>query len=174
MHWSYLTPSSDNTRDDSTHGHHQMVNTEIRLIIFFAAKDGEALHSQQEQSWLWLRSWAPYCQTQTSGEGSRENNQAIQVWPQSSPSRLYSGRDRSKGLDLINRVPEELWKEVRHVQESVIKTIPNKKIFKNAKWLFEKDLQIAEKRREVKDKGEKERYNCLHAVSKNNFIYLHY
>ena len=49
MHWSKQTPSSRNTRDDSTHGHHQMVNTEIRLIIFFAAKDGEALHSQQKQ-----------------------------------------------------------------------------------------------------------------------------
>ena len=43
------TPFSNNTRDDSTHGHHQMVNTEIRLIIFFAAKDGEALYSQQDQ-----------------------------------------------------------------------------------------------------------------------------
>ena len=42
-------PSSDNTREDSTHEHHQMVNTEIRLIIFFAAKDGEALYSQQKQ-----------------------------------------------------------------------------------------------------------------------------
>ena len=41
--------SSNNTREDSTHGHHQMVNTKIRLIIFFAAKDGEALHSQQKQ-----------------------------------------------------------------------------------------------------------------------------
>ena len=60
-------------------------------------------------------------------------------------------------------MPEELWKEVRHVQESVIKTIPNKKIFKNAKSLFEKDLQIAEKRREVKRKGEKERYTHLNA-----------
>ena len=45
-HWSEQTPSSNNTRDDSTHGHHQMVNTEIRLITFFAAKDGEALYSQ--------------------------------------------------------------------------------------------------------------------------------
>ena len=44
----YQTPSSKNTREDSIHGHHQMVNTEIRLIIFFAAKDGEALHSQQK------------------------------------------------------------------------------------------------------------------------------
>ena len=49
MHWSLQTPSPNNTRDDSTHGHHQMVNTEIRLIIFFAAKDGEALYSQQKQ-----------------------------------------------------------------------------------------------------------------------------
>ena len=50
-HWSYQTPSSHNTREDSTHGHHQMVNTEIRLIIFFAAKDGEALYSQPKQDW---------------------------------------------------------------------------------------------------------------------------
>ena len=48
-HWSYQTPSSNNTREDSTHGHHQMVNTKIRLIIFFAAKDGEALYNQQKQ-----------------------------------------------------------------------------------------------------------------------------
>ena len=49
MHWSQQTPSSNNTREDSTHGQPQMVNTEIRLIIFFAAKDEEALHSQQKQ-----------------------------------------------------------------------------------------------------------------------------
>ena len=48
-HWSWQTPSSNNTREDSTHGHHQMVNTKIRLILFFAAKDGEALYSQQKQ-----------------------------------------------------------------------------------------------------------------------------
>ena len=42
-------PSSNNTREDSTHGHHRMINTKIRLIIFFAAKDGEALYSQQKQ-----------------------------------------------------------------------------------------------------------------------------
>jgi len=49
MHWSYKTPSFNNTREDSIHGHHQMVNTEIRLIIFFAAKDGDALYTQQKQ-----------------------------------------------------------------------------------------------------------------------------
>ena len=49
MHWSWQTPSSKNTGEVSTHGHHQMVNTEIKLIIFFAVKDGEALYSQQTQ-----------------------------------------------------------------------------------------------------------------------------
>ena len=49
MHWSWQTPSSNNTREDSTYGHRQMVNTEIRLIIFFEAKDGEALYGQQKQ-----------------------------------------------------------------------------------------------------------------------------
>ena len=49
MHWSWQTHSSNNTREDSTHGHHQMVNAEIRLIIFFAAEGGEALYSKQKQ-----------------------------------------------------------------------------------------------------------------------------
>ena len=70
--------------------------------------------------------------------------------------------NRFKGLDLIDRVPEELWTEVRDiVQEAVIKTIPKKKKCKNAKWLPEEALQIAEKRREGKGKGEKERYTYL-------------
>ena len=50
-HRSEQPPSSNNTRDDSAHGHHQMVNTEIRLIVFFVTKDGEALYSQQKQDW---------------------------------------------------------------------------------------------------------------------------
>ena len=67
--------------------------------------------------------------------------------------------NRFKGLDLIHRVPEELWVEVRDiVEEAVIKTIPKKKKCKKAKWLSEEALQIAEKRREEKGKGEKERY----------------
>ena len=66
-------------------------------------------------------------------------------------------RNRFKGLDLIDRVPDELWTEVcDFVQE--IKTIPKKKKCKKAKWLSEEALQIAVKRREVKSKGEKERY----------------
>ena len=47
-HWSQQTPSATNTREDSTHGHHQLANTEIRLIIFFAAKDGEALYTASQ------------------------------------------------------------------------------------------------------------------------------
>ena len=70
--------------------------------------------------------------------------------------------NRFKGLDLIDRVPEELWMEVCDVQEAVIKT-PKKKKFKKAKWLSEEALQIAEKRRDVKSKGEKETYKHLNA-----------
>ena len=67
-------------------------------------------------------------------------------------------RNRFKGLDLIDRVPDELWMEVCDiVQETGIKTIPKKKKCRKAKWLFEEALQIAMKRREVKSKGEKER-----------------
>ena len=66
--------------------------------------------------------------------------------------------DRFKGLDLIDRVPDELWNEVRDiVQETGIKTSPWKRNAKKAKWLYEEALQIAVKRREVKSKGEKER-----------------
>ena len=71
-------------------------------------------------------------------------------------------RNRFKGLDPIDRVPDELWTEVRDiVQEAVIKTIPKKKKCKKAKWLSEEALQIAVKRREAKGKGEKERYTHL-------------
>ena len=73
-------------------------------------------------------------------------------------------RNRFKGLDLIDRVPEELWTEVGDtVQETGIKTIPKKKKCKKAKWLPEEALQIAVKRREAKSKGEKERYKHLNA-----------
>ena len=74
-------------------------------------------------------------------------------------------RNKFKGLDLIDRVPDELWMEVHDtVQETGIKTIPKKKKCKKAKWLSEEALQIAEKRRDVKGKGERERYTHLNAV----------
>ena len=69
--------------------------------------------------------------------------------------------NRFKGLDLIDRVPEELWTQVRDiVQEAGIKTIPKKMKCQKAKWLSEEALQIAVKRREAKSKGEKERFEC--------------
>ena len=72
--------------------------------------------------------------------------------------------DRFQGLDLIDRAPEELWMEVHDIlQEAVIKTIPKKKKCKEAKSLSEEALQRAEKRRDVKCKGEKERYTHLNA-----------
>ena len=73
-------------------------------------------------------------------------------------------RNRFKVLDLIDRVPDELWNEVHDiVQETGIKIIPKKKKCKKAKWLSEEALQIAEKRRDAKSKGEKERYKHLNA-----------
>ena len=78
-------------------------------------------------------------------------------------------RNRFKGLDLVDRVPDELWTEVHDiVQETGIKTIPRKKKCKKTKWLSEEALQIAVKRREVKSKEEKERYTHLNAVPKNS------
>ena len=72
--------------------------------------------------------------------------------------------NRFKGLDLIDRVPDELWTEVHDiVQETVSKTILKKKKCKKGKWVSEEDLQIAVKRRESKSKGEKERYTHMNA-----------
>ena len=74
-------------------------------------------------------------------------------------------RNRFKGLDLIDRVPDELWTEVHDiVQETGIKNIPKEKKCKKAKWLSGEALQIAVKRREAKGKGEKERYTHLNAA----------
>ena len=86
-------------------------------------------------------------------------------------------RNRFKGLDLIDRVPEELWTEVHDiVQEAGIKTIPKEKKSKKAKWLSEEALQIDEKRREGKGKGEKERYTQLNAefqrISRGKNVFL--
>ena len=71
-------------------------------------------------------------------------------------------RNRFQGLELIDRVPDELWMEVRDIaQETGVKTIPKEKKCKKVKWLSEEALEVAVKRREVKSKGEKERYSHL-------------
>ena len=89
-------------------------------------------------------------------------------WLHNNPAIQYNYTvevtNRFKGLDLIDRVTEELWMEVCDiVEEAVIKTIPKKDKCKKTKWLSEEALQIAEKRREAKGKGEKERYINLNA-----------
>ena len=109
-------------------------------------------------SWLWLRSWTPYCYIQTEIEESGENHYATQVWPKTNPyNYTVEVRNRFKGLDLIDRVHDELWMKVHDIiQETRIKTIPRKKKCIKAKWLSEEVLQIAVKRREAKSKGQKE------------------
>ena len=151
------TPSSNNIRDGHGHGHHQLVNTEIRLIIFFAAKDGEAPYSQQKQDQDRELLIAKFrLKLKKVGKTTRPFRYDLNQIPYRYTVEV---RNRLKGLDLIDLVPEELWTEVRDLlQEAGIKTIPKKKKCKKAKCLNEEALQIAVKKREVKGKGEKERY----------------
>ena len=139
-----------------------MVNTEIRLIISLAAKDGEALYSQQKQDQELtvaqiMNSLLPNSDLKLKkvGKTSRPFRYDLNQIPYNYTMEVTN---RFKGLELTDRVPEELWTEVHDiVQKAVIKTIPKRKKFKKAKWLSVEALQIAEKRREAKDKGEKER-----------------
>ena len=143
-----------------------MVNTEIRLIIFFAAKDGEALYSQQKQDLeltvaLIMNSLLPNSDLKKVGKTTGPFRYDLNQIPYDYTVEV---RNRFKGLDLIDRVPDELWTEVCDiVQETGIKTIPKKKKCKKAKWLSEEALQIAVIKRDMKSKGEKERYTHLNA-----------
>ena len=134
------------------------------MIIFFAAKDGEALYSQQK--------------TRPGADCGSDHELLIEksekVCKITRPFRYDLNQipydytvemtNRFKGLDLIDRVPEELWEEVHDiVQETGIKTIPMEKKCKKAKWLSGEALQIAVNRREVKSKGGKDRYKHLNA-----------
>ena len=127
-----------------------MVNTEIRLIIIFAAKDGEALYSQQKQDWeltvaqIMNNFIAKFrLKLKKVGKTTRPFRYDLNQIPYNYTVEM---RNRFKGLDLIDRVPEDLWMEVCDiVQEAVMKTIPKKKKCKMAKWLPEEELQIVEK-----------------------------
>ena len=128
------------------------LNTKIRLIIFFAAKDGEALYSQQNTR------VGPDCgsdhelliakfrlKLEKVGKTTRPFRYDLNQTPYDYTVRMTN---RFKGLDLVDRVPEELWTEIYNiVQEMVTKTILKKKKCKKAKWLSEEALQIAEKGR---------------------------
>ena len=150
-----------------------MVNTKIRLIIFFAAKDGEVLYSQQKQDQELtvaqiINSLLPKMRIKLKkvGKTTRPIRYDLNQIPYDYTVEV---RNRFKGLDLIDRGPDELWMEVHDiVQETGIKTIPMEKKGKKAKWVSEEALQIAVKRRQTKSKGEKERYKHLNAVPKNS------
>ena len=138
------------------------------MIIFFAAKDGEALYSQQKQDQE-LICGSDYellianfrLKLKKVGKITRPFRYDLNQIPYEYTVEV---RNRFKELDLIDRVPDELWTEVHDiVQETGIKTIPMEKKCKKAKWLSGEALQIAVKRREAKSKGEKERYKHLNA-----------
>ena len=136
-----------------------MANTKIRLIVFFAAKDGEALYSQQKQDRELTVVHSDHelliakfrLKLKKVGKTTKPCRYDLNQIPYDYTVEV---RNRFKGLDLIDRVPDELWNEVRDiVQETGIKTIPMEKKCRKATWLSEEALQIAVKRREVKSKG---------------------
>ena len=143
-----------------------MINIEIRLIIFFAAEEGEAVHRQQKQDRKMtvtqiMNSLLSNSDLNKVGKTIRQFRYDLNQIPYHYTVEVTN---RFKGLDLIDRVPDELWMGVRAiVQETGIKTIPKKNKCKKAQWLSEEALQIAVKRREAKSKGEKERYKHLNA-----------
>jgi len=126
-----------------------MVNTKIRLIIFFAAKDGEALYSQQKQDWgltvaQIMNSLLPNSDLNKKvGKTTRPFRYDLSQIPYDYTVEV---RNRFKGIDLIDRETEELWTEVCDtIQETGIKTIPMKKKCKKAKWQSGEAFQIAVK-----------------------------
>ena len=138
MQWSQQTPSSKNTKEDSTHGHHKKVNIEIRLIISSAAKDGEVLYSQQKEDWE-----LTVAQTMNSfiakfrlkmkkvGKITRPFRYNLNKIPYDYTVEVTN---RFKRLDLIDKGPEELRIAVCNiVQEALIKTIPKKRNAKRPK-----------------------------------------
>ena len=144
-----------------------MVNPEIRLVIFFAAKDGEALYSQQKKrpradcgSDHELLIVKFRLKLKKIGKTTRPFRYDLNQIPYNYTMEV---RNRFKGLDLIGKVPDELWTEVRDiVQETGIKTIPKKKKCKKAKWLSEEALQITEKkgREKQRRKGKIHLFEC--------------
>ena len=144
-----------------------MVNTEIRLIIFFAAKDGEGLYSQQKQDGADCGSdhelLIAKCRLKLKkvGKTTRPFRYDLNQIPYDYTVEV---RNKFKGLHLIDRGPDELWTEVHDiVQETGIKIIPMEMKCKKAKWLSGEALQIAVKKREAKSNGAKERYSHLNA-----------
>ena len=146
-----------------------MANTKIRLIMFFAVEDGVSSSIQWAKTRLGADCGSDHelliakfrIKLKKVGKTTRPYRYALNQIPY-----IYTVEvtNRFKGLDLINRVLEELWTEVHDIiWEAGIKIIPKKKKYKKAKWFPEEALQIAENRRDVKGKGEKDWYTHLNA-----------
>ena len=138
-----------------------MVNTEIRLIIFFAAKDGEGLYSQQKQDLELADCGSDHelliakfrLKLKKVGKTTKPFRYDLNQIPNDYTVEVTK---RFKGLDLIDRVPEELWTEVCDiVQETASKTTPKKKKCKKAKWLSEEALKKSYEKKRSKIKGER-------------------
>ena len=164
--------SSNYTRDNSTHEHHHMVNIKIILILFFTTKDGEAC-IQSAKRRLGVDCGSDHelliakfrLKLKKVGKTTRPFRCDLNQIPYDDTVEVTN---RFKGLDLKDRVPEELWMEVHNIlQEVVIKTIPKKKKCKKAKWLSKEALQRAEKRSEKeRRKGKIYPFECR--VPKNS------
>ena len=144
-----------------------VVNTEIRLIIFFAAKDGEALYSQQKTRLgadcgsdheLLIAKFR--LKLKKVGKTTRPFRYDLNQIPY---DYAVAVRNRFKGLDLIGCLMNHGWRFMTLYRRQGSRPSPRKKKCKKGKWLSEEVLQIAVKRREVKSKGEKERYTHLNA-----------
>ena len=139
------------------------------MIIFFAAKDGEALYSQQKQDWELTVAQIIIAKFRLKlrkvGKTTRPFKYDLNQIPYDYTVEVMN---RFKGLDLIDRVPKELWMEVHDiVQEAGIKTTPKKKKYKKVKRLSDEELQIAVKRREGKAKEKRKINPFEYRVPKN-------
>ena len=144
-HWSYKAPFSNNRVDISTHGHYQIVNTKIRLFIFFAAEDEDVLYSEQKQdlgltvarimSFLLQHSVLNWKKVGKTTKPFRYDLNQV--------SYFYTVEvtNRSKRLYMIDRMPEELWMDIHYtVHKAEAKIIPRKNKCKKSKWLSEEIL----------------------------------
>ena len=192
MEWSRAKANRVLPREHTGHSKHPLPttqektlhtdNTVVRGQHWWSTPKSDWLYSLQPEmeklytvsqnktmSWLWLRSWNPYCHIRLKLKKVGKTTRPFMYdLNQIHYDCTMEMRNRFKGLDLIDRVPEELWMEVHDIiQEAVIRTIPKNKKCKKAKWLSKEALQIAEKRGETwRRKGKVYLFECR--VPKNS------
>ena len=180
MEWSRAKANRSLPREPTGHSKYSLPTTQKKTLhmditrwstlksdwLYSLQPKMEKLYTVSEKktsSWLWIRSWTSYCKFRLKLK---------KVWKTTWPFRYNLNQipcdytvevaNRYKGLDLIDRVPDELWTEVHALyRREESRPSPQKKKCKKAKWLSEEASQIAVKRREAKSKGEKERYSHL-------------